>query len=481
MNKRIQSYGSIAFIGMVWMSNASALTGNMFQVTSTGAAATIPIKLCLSAGNSKPNSQSGCETFTATGTTLGIRLINLKASQAVRLSACPTYSNVGLQVLDSNYTVATGGTLNSATGYYAFSANCSADSTVTLTPTTGTATLTASVSELALSVSGLTEYGVTGGTSGKVRRITITNTGNVPATNLSVNNPSFPAGTSITTTCTNTLLATSSCTITITPGTTASSGAGGAACSTGIAPNPTVVSVSADNAATVSTNVFVLGYGCQYKGGYVYAFDDTTAATQSVAGKVVTTTDQAQYYPNGVIWSSNGTGGASANFAYDIIYGISEISTTSSANPNTGQVTGQVACDGKSNGACNSNNIIVYYSYPNKDPAINLSYYAAGLCKQTIETYSDWYLPAICEMGYTVGGGQNAVCGTSTTPTLQNIQKSLIDTSGLAAPAGDYWSSTEYSLFPQSYAWYQFFGSGGSYQLVVTKNSQLGVRCSRAF
>ena len=236
MNKKIQSYGSLALMSMVWMGNASALTGNMFQVTSTGAAATIPIQLCLSAGNSKPNSQSGCETFTATGSTLGIRLINLKALQAVRLSACRTYTNVGIKVQDSNYTVATGTTsTNPATGYSTFSANCSTDSRVTLAPTTGTATLTAS-EELALSVTGLTEYGVTGGTSGKVRKITITNTGNVPATNLSVNNTSFPAGTSRTTTCTNTLLATSSCTITITPGTTASSGAGGAACSTGIAP-----------------------------------------------------------------------------------------------------------------------------------------------------------------------------------------------------------------------------------------------------
>ena len=107
---------------------------------------------------------------------------------------------------------------------------------------------------------------------------------------------------------------------------------------------------------------------------------------------------------------------------------------------------------------------------------INLSYYAAGLCKQTISGYSDWYLPAICEMGY----GATA-CGSSGAPMLQNMQTSLIDISNLSAPAGYYWSSTENSDSPLYYAWVEGFASGGdSDQFNSDKKDKLCVRCSRA-
>ncbi|MGL6029299.1 MAG: hypothetical protein ACRC0M_05905 [Legionella sp.] len=341
---------------------------------------------------------------------------------------------------------------------------------------TNTTTLNTSVSQLALSVTGLTEFGVSGTpSSGLARVITITNTGSNPAVNLAVTSPTWPAGTSDTKTCGSTLAASDSCTITITPGATATSD-GTNPCSSGTAPVPGAVQVSADNATTVSSDVVVLGYGCIYQGGYVFAFDDTTPSSGSVGGKVVTTSDQAAAAPNGIIWSSNGTSGGSSNAVYDSIYGISETSTTSSANPSGGQVSGQTACNGATDGSCDTNNIYLYYQNNATNAPINLSYYAAGLCKQTISTYSDWYLPAICEMGY----GSSA-CGTSGAPTLQNIQSSLIDSSGLSAPTGDYWSSTEGSSIPQARAWGEYFASGGGgVQYNVSKGSQLGVRCSRA-
>jgi hypothetical protein len=110
----------------------------------------------------------------------------------------------------------------------------------------------------------------------------------------------------------------------------------------------------------------------------------------------------------------------------------------------------------------------------------NITYYAAGLCKQAISGSSDWYLPAICEMGYDTLS-QASGCGTSGAPTLQNIQSSLIDSSGFSAPAGDYWSSTEDSGLPLDYAWGQHFAaSGDCNQVGGNKFLLLGVRCSRA-
>ena len=155
-----------------------------------------------------------------------------------------------------------------------------------------TAILSTSVSQLALSVTGLTEYGITPSTSGLSRIITITNTGSNSASNLSVTFPTFPSGTTRATNCGGTLAPNSSCTITVTPGNIATSD-GTHPCSSGTAPIPGAVQVSADNAATVSPNVVVLNYSCIYQSGYVYAFDDTVPITGSVGGKVVTTFDQA--------------------------------------------------------------------------------------------------------------------------------------------------------------------------------------------
>lgn len=271
--------------------------------------------------------------------------------------------------------------------------------------------------------------------------------------------------------------------------------------------------MSADNATTVSSDVVVLGYGCIYQGGYVFAFNDTTPSSGSVGGKVATTSDQAPAYPNGIIWSSNGgTGGGSGGFdpiytSYDTLPGISEASTSATGSPTYATFASFFStnytninpftsasfsmCNGALDGSCNTDNILTFYNqfitnntlangitgpYTASAGPTNITYYAAGLCKQTISTYSDWYLPAICEMGY----GSSA-CGTLGAPTLQNIQSSLIDSSGLSAPAGYYWSSAEVSASPQTVAWGQLFASGGgSIQDVVTKSLQLGVRCSRA-
>lgn len=349
---------------------------------------------------------------------------------------------------------------------------------ITLTTAQDATTLSTSVSSLALSRTGYTEYGLPGTpTSGVARTITVTNTGSNATSNLSISYPTWPSGTTASSDCGTSLAAGATCTITITPGNTATSD-GTNACTTGVAPPiPQTISISADNASTVSSTAVILGYGCIYQGGYVYALDDTSAVSSSVGGKVATTSNQA----TPIIWSSNSLGTYDGGIA---IYGISETSTSSSASPSPDTnpssqapqpVVNQSACNGDIDGSCNTNNIYVYYQTTATGSPINTSLYATGLCKQTISTYSDWYLPAICEMGYgspACGGGVNPP------PTLQNMQSNLVDNLGILA--GFYWSSTENSGNPTDYAWYQNFAAGGGFQFYDNKIYSLGVRCSRA-
>jgi hypothetical protein len=337
--------------------------------------------------------------------------------------------------------------------------------------------LNTSINDLALSVRGLTEYGVNGTpTSGLPRIITITNTGNYTAENLSITMPVWPSGTTSTTTCGSALAASSSCTIAITPGYSATSD-GTNPCSTGTAPVPGVVQVTAKNANTVSANVVILSYGCIYQGGYVYSLDDTTANTSSVGGKVTTTTDQT----SSIIWSSNGSGGTS----FIAIYGTSETSTASSPNPSSGQVTGQNACNGNTDGSCDSNNVYVYYQTAAANAPIDTSLYATGCCKGTINGYNDWYLPAICELGPNPTSSASG-CGTSASPKLQNMQSNLVDNGNIGGltggpSGGGYWSSTSYSSAPANEAWVQTFRTTGGVQDFGGMGLPLGVRCTRVF
>ena len=254
----------------------------------------------------------------------------------------------------------------------------------------------------------------------------------------------------------------------------------------------------------------------------MYALDDTQgcsggACTGNVGGKVVTTSDQIAAYPSGIVWSSKGTtGGGTGGFdpidaTYDIIPLIGDsVSGTNPpystalatydatyptyliTNPFPG-LSSFASCSGALDGACNSSNILALYGIYTTDShnntvstgATSTHSYAAGFCSGPIgsPSHSDWYLPAICEMGYYNPGvaGNDAGCGSSATPTLQNIQTSLIDLSSFTSPAGYYWSSTEFSGFPQDGAWGQYFASsGGSGQGFNGKYYQLGVRCSRA-
>jgi hypothetical protein len=323
--------------------------------------------------------------------------------------------------------------------------------------------------------------------------------------------------------------------VTVTPGSNATS-----SCNTGIAPTPETITVSATNVALpVTSNVVILSYGCQYQGGFLYSVNDTTnngvtgACTAppcagSIGGKVAATSDQTDV--NGIIWSSNGASGSS-NYSFDIIPGIDETSTSTPSNQSpdynaflsmfnypsnfSGTYTNAVptpaltfsVCDGSTNGYCNTQNIALFYNKYQTNystscnpqnggsggctateptqPATSLAFYAAGLCTSyTGGGFTDWYLPAICEMGPDSGGN---ICSTTNVEQnmVDNLSFLLSNTVPCTTPsgclAGHYWSSTEYSVVPQLVAWVESFASGGgSYQDGGDKLNQLGARCSRA-
>ncbi len=306
---------------------------------------------------------------------------------------------------------------------------------------TATTTLSASVSSLALAVSGVP------------RKITVTNTGSVTATSVGYTlSPALPAGTSRTSSCGN-LAAGSSCELVVTPGATPSATAGDTN------PSPIVLTIAGTNTNTLNPSINILGFGSVYQSGYVFAIDDTTPDTGSIGGKVAALVDEIAP-GSGIEWSS-GTG------HFGNILGIYE----TSINP-------PAACTGKSDGTCNTQEIVNYFSQI--PPAVSLSNYAAGLCRASVQgSVSDWYLPAICEMGFDTGATGTG-CGNAGSPAMQNIQTKLVDNANIGGLAGNYWSSTEASINPSILGFSQYFATGGgSFQGAVNKSLLLGVRCAR--
>lgn len=385
------------------------------------------------------------------------------ASETYHTTGCTTSSESDLSCAISSgltngtpYTFTVAATNSNGMGPAAFSSSVVPEST-----------LTASPSSLALSGLG----------TGASRTITITNNSGstVTISSLSIS-PSLPSGTTMSASqanaCTSGLVLANDdvCTITISPGSTVSSGAGNALCSTGIAPTPSVITVTDNNNDIITADVVVLGYGCQYQEGYLFSIDDTTPITSSIGGKVVTLSDQS----SGIVWSIDTVS----------IWGIDDTSTIGTPSPNTTSsqsatlATGQLNCDAVNDGACATNNVFVYYGAVSN---------AVGTCKLPINGYTDWYLPSVCELGPFGSTGFNTgnypsylnsqTCATGST----NIQNQLAGTSIVTNfNAGYYWSSTEYSGVPQFTALRQLLASNGAdVQVVSGKTSSSGVRCSR--
>lgn len=340
---------------------------------------------------------------------------------------------------------------------------------LSLAETPPNTTLSISLSTLALATQGiLTDASGAGDQVSKARKLIITNTGAVTAMDVDYTiTPNLPAGTKVSPASCGNIPAGETCELTVTPGNTPSAAAD-------MAPAPSVLTVKGSNTPTaVTSNLIVLTYGNRYQGGFVFAIDDSTDDTMSVGGKVAAIRDQADPWPDGIIWSSNGMGGTS----FDAIPGIDQTSTEAMPSPDlpNPNPSNFVGCNGATDGLCNVGNIFKQY------PTIPTGEYAAGLCSATIAGFNDWYLPAICEMGFGI-----AQCGAQASPTLQNMQSNLVDNGDVGSLAGFYWSSTEGSSHPQGGAWVQFFATGGdSYQNsdvegIGAKLNRSGVRCVRA-
>jgi hypothetical protein len=286
--------------------------------------------------------------------------------------------------------------------------------------------------------------------SGSPRTVTVTNTGTDLATALAlVATPALPAGSVVSSNTCGDLAAGASCVLTITPGATPSAAPGDTA------PVPVTLRITGSNTNTVTTDVSVLDHGSVYQSGYVFALDDTTPNSGSVGGKAAALNDSS----TGLFWAAAAGGG----LAFDAIPGISE---TDVAPP----------CNGNRDGACNTNAILDYYV------ATPMNLYAAGLCKATLNGLSDWYLPAICEMGFD-NNSNGSGCGTSVAPLVDNMQANLVDKGNVGGLQDSiyYWSSTQFAGVPNFAAYAQLFGTlGASAHTAYNKNQLLHTRCVRA-
>lgn len=300
------------------------------------------------------------------------------------------------------------------------------------------ATISASVSNLALSVKCPTSSSsciyYNAALTGRPRIITITNNSSTEtALNVTYSSTqALPANTTITPSYCN-ILPLGNCVFTITPGQTPSATPGD------INSNPITLTIAGENTNTLAVNVSILTYGSVYQAGYVFSVNDATSNTGSIAGTVAGLSDPS--IPRA--WQP----------------GCSDVFTCTSTTAND-----------YFNGANNTASIVSAFS------AIPSSTYAAGICDtDTTGGYSDWYLPALCEQGY--GDGSNP-CGTSGSPTIQNMQSNLVD-NGISDLIETYWSSTQDSFSPLNQANYNIFGIPG-YQAGDYKDSFLYIRCVRS-
>lgn len=268
--------------------------------------------------------------------------------------------------------------------------------------------------------------------SGQSRQVVITNVGGQAALQLAVSvATALPAGSGFGTDCAATLAPGASCTLTVTPGATPSAAPGDTA------PTPAELRLGGSHTNTLSLPVWVLDFGSVYQGGYVFDLDDGTPTTGGVGGKVM---------------------------ALD------------NAWPTAVQANDSPLASSPTDGAANTL-ALVNAGGPPPDPN---NPYAAWACDQANDAgFTDWYLPAICELGYD-RDNRGSGCGSAAAPTRPNIQSRLVDAgvSGGLSPLVEYWSSTGLG---GGLTWTQYIGPGPTAAQHAVPSAALSlVRCVRA-
>lgn len=184
----------------------------------------------------------------------------------------------------------------------------------------------------------------------------------------------------------------------------------------------------------------------------IYGYD--VWSVSSTSAEVIATSDASTSKK----WSTNQT----------LISGITETSTTLAGD----------ACNGATDGSCDSSQIITQYSVPSDTAAYLCSSISADNSGSV--TSGTWYLPAICQLGGRSQSSGSQQCAIS----LPNIFSNLYQL-GFGSLTGWYWSSTEYSNNPANDAWIQNMIPNGAFQTFITKNCsgncENAVRCSRSF
>jgi hypothetical protein len=279
--------------------------------------------------------------------------------------------------------------------------------------------------------------------SGTARLITVTNRGPEATQALQASATGLPSGSSMRSTCPTQLMPGASCLLLVTPGTFPSSTPGD------LAPAPVPLTVSGANTNALTVSVSVLTHGNVHQGGYVFGLDDRTPVTGSVGGKVLATRDEA-----GAIWSP---------------------SNTAVAGVNDGSAAAQGGCDGALDGRCNTDRILAQYTAGPRN-------FAAARCADSRQGgFDDWYLPAVCELGYDPEGTLVGLCGTRAAPRLpDNATSRLYDQGPIGGFALGYWSSTQSSLDPTNDAHFMPFGLGRPNTVLRKQAGTLPSKCARA-
>lgn len=280
--------------------------------------------------------------------------------------------------------------------------------------------------------------------SGHARTLTLTNTGWSAAESLTLAPEVLPLGIRLSgSTCGASLAPGDSCNFTFTPGATPTATPGDHA------PAAALVEISGSNTNTASVSLHVIDYGSVHQGGYVFAIDDSTPVTGSIGGKVAALADLPS-----MVWTSS-TG------LPNTIPTINDISVLGTA----GSVSGPI------------NTMTIINSYASEAVA-------AAQCRNSSSGgFGNWYLPAICEMGYGQTGAPTSVCGTQGSPLLaDNLQSRLVDNAAqpLLPPATRF-SSTLWSGDPDhaSVLTHTTSNLGGSIGTARFNVDQRQVRCVR--